>query len=307
MEDQDTEETDYQPGSSFETYQLEVQPSEERIHQLPQKGEIPAGIHFLSHAHPVELGFETCILPDRPSILHFAADRGLLVPKIEGVEVDEGDEEVVGVEIEEVGDEDGEDGALFYDDDATSTRQGTSMTLSPTPNARQELWEYVLRGDGSVVCKWCGEVLPSRTHWYRHKYKVHAVNLFRCDRCNVFFKTKKGFAGHLENRHGGGLGELSGSVIVEGEMQDGEDDVGGGSNGRRGRGNSGTSSSGSRRERGRGREGSATHGADWAEQRQREEKLVAEIIDRVRRECEAQGATVSRRGYSRRSTVMNSS
>jgi hypothetical protein len=26
----------------------------------------------------------------------------------------------------------------------------------------------------------------------------------------------------------------------------------------------------------------------------------------VRRECEAQGATVTRRGYSRRSTVMNS-
>ena len=46
--------------------------------------------------------------------------------------------------------------------------------------------------------------------------------------------------------------------------------------------------------------------ADWEEQRVKEEKLVADIIDRVRKECEAQGAAVSRRGYSRRSTVMNS-
>lgn len=43
----------------------------------------------------------------------------------------------------------------------------------------------------------------------------------------------------------------------------------------------------------------------WERQREKEEKLVADIIDRVRRECEAQGAMVSRRGYSRRSTVMN--
>lgn len=44
--------------------------------------------------------------------------------------------------------------------------------------------------------------------------------------------------------------------------------------------------------------------ADWVEQRVKEEKLVADIIDRVRKECEAQGAAVTRRGYSRRSTVM---
>ncbi|XP_046393245.1 zinc finger and BTB domain-containing protein 44-like isoform X1 [Ischnura elegans] len=308
-------ETEYQPASAFESYQLQVQPSsEERVHRHPQKGEIPAGIHFLSHGHQVDLGFETCILPERPSILHFAADRGLLVPKIEEVEVEQGeDEEVVGVEFGEVDDEEGEDGALFYDENGVIQRHGQepSIPLSPTPNARQELWEYVLRGDGSVVCKWCGEVLPSRTHWYRHKYKVHAVNLFRCNRCNVFFKTKKGFAGHLENRHGGNsVGEISASVIVEGEAQDGEEgEAGAGSSIRKSKSTSlGASSSGSRKDgRGKGRDVSSTQSADWAEQRQREEKLVAEIIDRVRRECEAQGATVSRRGYSRRSTVMNSS
>ncbi|XP_071455420.1 protein abrupt isoform X1 [Hetaerina americana] len=308
-------ETEYQPGSSFENYQLQVQPSpEDRVRHHPQKGEIPAGIHFLSHGHQVDLGFETCILPDRPSILHFAADRGLLVPKIEEVEVEEGeDEEVVGVELGEVDEEEGEDGALFYDENGVIQRHSTepSIALSPATNARQELWEYVLRGDGSVVCKWCGEVLPSRTHWYRHKYKVHAVNLFRCDRCNVFFKTKKGFAGHLENRHGGNsVGEISASVIVEGETQDGEEgEAGAGSSIRKSKGTSlGASSSGARKDgRGKGRDVSTAQSADWAEQRQREEKLVAEIIDRVRRECEAQGATVSRRGYSRRSTVMNSS
>lgn len=45
---------------------------------------------------------------------------------------------------------------------------------------------------------------------------------------------------------------------------------------------------------------------DWKEQRVKEEKLVADIIDRVKKECEAQGAAITRRGYSRRSTVMNS-
>lgn len=46
--------------------------------------------------------------------------------------------------------------------------------------------------------------------------------------------------------------------------------------------------------------------ADWEERRTREEKLVADIIDRVRRECEAQGSGgPARRGYTRRTTVMN--
>lgn len=45
---------------------------------------------------------------------------------------------------------------------------------------------------------------------------------------------------------------------------------------------------------------------DWDEKRSREEKLVADIIDRVRRECEAQGTNGgARRGYTRRTTVMH--
>lgn len=68
------------------------------------------------------------------------------------------------------------------------------------------LWFYqgVL---GSVVCKRCGEVLASRTHWYRHKYKLHVNSLgspsplFKCELCNVFFKSRKGYMGHYSSRH----------------------------------------------------------------------------------------------------------
>lgn len=61
--------------------------------------------------------------------------------------------------------------------------------------------DYNVNSDGSCVCKLCGEVVASRTHWYRHKYKVHNVSLFRCDQCEIFFKSKKGYEGHLSNRH----------------------------------------------------------------------------------------------------------
>ena len=61
--------------------------------------------------------------------------------------------------------------------------------------------DYALNENGSCTCKLCGEIVSSRTHWYRHKYKVHNVALFRCDKCEVFFKSKKGYEGHLANKH----------------------------------------------------------------------------------------------------------
>ena len=71
-----------------------------------------------------------------------------------------------------------------------------------------KLLEYLIQNDGSVVCKWCGEVLPSRTRWYRHKYKLHVSTqvtqpapLFKCNSCNAFFKSRKGYIGHLSSRH----------------------------------------------------------------------------------------------------------
>ncbi|XP_047515108.1 protein tramtrack, beta isoform isoform X4 [Pieris napi] len=45
--------------------------------------------------------------------------------------------------------------------------------------------------------------------------------------------------------------------------------------------------------------------SEWEEQRLREEKLVADIIARVRKECEAKGDGAARKGYSRRTTVMH--
>ncbi len=32
--------------------------------------------------------------------------------------------------------------------------------------------DYILNEDGTCTCKLCGELALSRTHWYRHKYKV---------------------------------------------------------------------------------------------------------------------------------------
>lgn len=61
--------------------------------------------------------------------------------------------------------------------------------------------DYVLNDDGTCQCKLCGQKVASRTHWYRHKYKVHNSSLFRCDKCEIFFKSKKGYEGHLSNKH----------------------------------------------------------------------------------------------------------
>ncbi|PNF14582.1 hypothetical protein B7P43_G13285 [Cryptotermes secundus] len=182
---------------------------------------------------------------------------------------------------------------------------------------RQELLEYLIREDGSVVCKWCGEILPSRTHWYRHKYKFHVpssgtqspASLYKCHHCNVFFKSRKGYAGHIATRHSDDDDKgdkkredcssetLSTVRVTDDASADGI--TGGGSSGASGGGRGGRRNS---------RSGADAQGrsADYVMQREKEEKLVAEIIDRVRRECEAQGETVTRRGYSRRSTVMNS-
>ena len=35
--------------------------------------------------------------------------------------------------------------------------------------------DYLINDDGTCTCKLCGEVTASRTHWYRHKYKVNII------------------------------------------------------------------------------------------------------------------------------------
>lgn len=225
------------------------------------------------------------------------------------------------------------DGGGVYEMDGASETTGIVRSKS-------ELLEYLIRDDGSVACKLCGEVLASRTHWYRHKYKLHvtttssaatiitaqvpavpvsapvsapapvpvtvslspspvaamaAVNnaspvsaspspLFRCTQCNTFFKSRKGYMGHLSARHSNDTEDEAVSDVGATETV------------------TTTEASPAKVPR---RKDACSRGADWEQQREKEEKLVADIIDRVRRECEAQGAAVSRRGYSRRSTVMN--
>lgn len=65
----------------------------------------------------------------------------------------------------------------------------------------------MIQSNGTVVCKICGEILQSRTHWYRHKYKLHVPTsgqpspLFQCEQCNAYFKSRKGYMGHVSSRH----------------------------------------------------------------------------------------------------------
>ncbi|GAB0088925.1 hypothetical protein DMENIID0001_033890 [Sergentomyia squamirostris] len=151
---------------------------------------------------------------------------------------------------------------------------------------KTDFLDYLIQDDGRVMCKICKEILSSRTHWYRHKYKIHnpsnssATNpsaLFNCDQCNAYFKSRKGFIGHLASRH---TSEAQGCR---------------------------TENIASKEQSPESIDNKTSVGNSWDEQRKRDEKLVEEIIDRVRRECEAQGATISRKGYNRRTTVMNTS
>ncbi|XP_014220856.1 protein jim lovell isoform X2 [Trichogramma pretiosum] len=191
----------------------------------------------------------------------------------------------------------------------------TSAVASVEPEVRKQLLEYLIQKDGTVVCKWCGEVLPSRTRWYRHKYKLHVTSsssssgpsglhqaqappgqglgphqtqapapLYKCQSCNAYFKSRKGYIGHLSSRHSSDI-----------ENDENRDDST----------NDKNQQKATSHHNGRSKL-DACKGMDWEQQREKEEKLVADIIDRVKRECEAQGETVTRRGYSRRSTVMSS-
>ncbi|GLV39074.1 hypothetical protein CBL_06125 [Carabus blaptoides fortunei] len=215
------------------------------------------------------------------------------------------------------------DGSGVYDPDGGGGN-GTGVVRS-----KSELLEYLIRDDGSVTCKLCGEVLASRTHWYRHKYKLHVPNiggspvtpvtvatatvpvtpaavtvattpstagmspspLFRCAHCNVFFKSRKGYMGHVSARHST---DVEDELLVTTDALVSSDTT-----------STATSTTDGPVSKTPRRKETCARGADWEQQREKEEKLVADIIDRVRKECEAQGAAVSRRGYSRRSTVMN--
>ncbi|XP_033339054.1 zinc finger and BTB domain-containing protein ttk isoform X3 [Megalopta genalis] len=124
------------------------------------------------------------------------------------------------------------------------------------------------RGDLLLPKSESGEAEPEV-----RKQVTQPAPLFKCHSCNAYFKSRKGYIGHLSSRHSDNENDENREEPANKKARK-SSDIG--------------------------------KGPDWEQQREKEEKLVADIIDRVKRECEAQGETVTRRGYSRRSTVMNS-
>ncbi|XP_072379398.1 uncharacterized protein ttk isoform X1 [Diabrotica undecimpunctata] len=184
-------------------------------------------------------------------------------------------------------------GVHFLSDDNNLSISLDPMDPDSYEKKKNEFLEYVVQEDGSVVCKRCGEVLASRTHWYRHKYKVHMVQasnklvspapLLMCHHCKVYFKSRKGYRGHIAARHSEQPINEVVNIVPKEETVEAITDV---------------SMTITRRKNDKSTE--------WEEQRVKEEKLVTDIINRVKKECELQGSTISRRGYSRRSTsIMN--
>ncbi len=49
--------------------------------------------------------------------------------------------------------------------------------------------------------------------------QVHNAALYRCDKCEVFFKSKKGFEGHNQNRHAPRLLGADGKPKTRKEME----------------------------------------------------------------------------------------
>ena len=66
--------------------------------------------------------------------------------------------------------EDDEEGPLVIATAAADEGGGSSAGGSGTGG--EGVLDYTLNEDGSCTCKICGEKVSSRTHWYRHKYKV---------------------------------------------------------------------------------------------------------------------------------------
>jgi len=122
--------------------------------------------------------------------------------------------------------------------------------------------DYSLNQDGSCQCKLCGENLASRTHWYRHKYKVHNVALFRCEKCEIFFKSKKGYEGHLANKHAPKVMGNDGNPKTKKEVE-------------------------------------GLNKVLKEIQSKKEVEMVQRIIAQVKAECEATGGDSERRGYTK--------
>ena len=45
------------------------------------------------------------------------------------------------------------------------------------------------------------------------------MSLFRCEKCEIFFKSKKGYGGHIQNRHSPKLVDSNGKPKSKKEME----------------------------------------------------------------------------------------
>ena len=86
--------------------------------------------------------------------------------------------------------------------------------------------------------------------------------LFKCEKCEVYFKSKKGYEGHVANRHAPRMLGADGKLRSKKEL-DGLNKV-------------------------------------LKEiQAKKEAEMVQKIIEKVKAECKAQGEDVDRRGYTK--------
>ena len=196
------------------------------------------------------------------------------------------------------------------DQSTNSVENPSNANLIFGARDKKDLLKYKTLDDGSVICKLCNRHFASRTQWYRHKYKshnesetivtVHPVNmesfkdtfqntekalsvsaLFQCDKCQVFYKSRRGYLGHMKRRHknddnnSGG----SGSNNVNNHSQsDDELDT-----------NLEKAARTKNRDSNMATSDSGQIPEDVEKQRQVEEKIINDIIERVKRECQAQG------------------
>ena len=86
------------------------------------------------------------------------------------------------------GDED-EEGSLYIateEEELEEDRAKGSSSSSLLLGAESSTLDYLINSDGSCTCKLCGERVASRTHWYRHKYKVSEEKYFLCLKNGMF-------------------------------------------------------------------------------------------------------------------------
>lgn len=90
--------------------------------------------------------------------------------------------------------------------------------------------------------------------------QVHNVSLFRCEKCQIYFKSKKGYDGHVQNRHAPRAPGAKASTKKEMDV---------------------------------------LNKVLKEIQSKKEAEMVQKIIAQVKAECEAKGTDIERRGYTK--------